>query len=120
MLVSGPVPAVADRPAVADTPASRSHPAAPGPVLLPSGDSGGGMGARFFRAPGDPARLRLLEFLLPGDPPVTECVARVRAVTGRRERRHSGKPSIRRHARKPLLTSSRTASSAYTQYGPRQ
>ena len=37
---------------------------AAGTVLLPAGDGGVEVVARFFRALGDPARLRLLEFLL--------------------------------------------------------
>ena len=41
-------------------------------------------------------------------------------ATGRPLRRRSGNPSISRCARKPMLMSSRTASSAKTQYGPRQ
>jgi DNA-binding transcriptional ArsR family regulator len=39
--------------------------------------------ARFFRALGDPARLRLLEFLLGGEHTVTECVRQVGLSQGR-------------------------------------
>jgi DNA-binding transcriptional ArsR family regulator len=52
-------------------------------VLLPAGDDGVEMVARFFRALADPARLRLLEFLLPGEHTVTECVAHVGLSQGR-------------------------------------
>jgi DNA-binding transcriptional ArsR family regulator len=75
--VPGPVPAAAVAPA--SWPAS----AAPGKVLLPAGDGGVEVVARFFRALGDPARLRLLEFLLPGERTVTECVTHVGLSQGR-------------------------------------
>ena len=39
--------------------------------------------ARFFRALGDPARLRLLEFLLGGEHTVTECVQHIGLTQGR-------------------------------------
>jgi len=57
--------------------------AAPGRGLLPAGDDGVEVVARFFRALSDPARLRLLEFLLPGEHTVTECVAQVGLSQGR-------------------------------------
>ena len=41
-------------------------------------------------------------------------------TTGSRAAAHSGKPSSNRDALTPRRASSRTASSAYTQYGPRQ
>jgi DNA-binding transcriptional ArsR family regulator len=41
------------------------------------------MVAKFFRALGDPARLRLLEFLLRDEHTVTECVAHVGLSQGR-------------------------------------
>jgi DNA-binding transcriptional ArsR family regulator len=63
--------------------APRPAAVAPGPVLLPAGDGGVEVVARFFRALGDPARLRLLEFLLPGERTVTECVAHVGLSQGR-------------------------------------
>lgn len=77
MLVSG----LAAAPAAA--PASRSGTAAPGTVLLPAGNDGVEVVARFFRALADPARLRLLEFLLPGEHTVTECVAQAGLSQGR-------------------------------------
>src|SRR5229473_8372747 len=77
MLVPGPAPAIAS------APAPGSVPAATGTVLLPAGDDGVEMVARFFRALADPARLRLLEFLLPGEHTVTECVAHVGLSQGR-------------------------------------
>jgi DNA-binding transcriptional ArsR family regulator len=77
MLVPGPAPAVIS------APAPGSVPAATDTVLLPAGDDGVEMVARFFRALADPARLRLLEFLLPGEHTVTECVARVGLSQGR-------------------------------------
>lgn len=42
-----------------------------------------GMVAKFFRALGDPTRLRLLEFLLAGEHTVSECVAHVGLSQGR-------------------------------------
>lgn len=53
------------------------------PSLLPEGDAGVEVVARFFRALGDPARLRLLEFLLGAEHTVTECVARIGLSQGR-------------------------------------
>src|SRR5437879_3567982 len=76
-LMSGPAPVVAT------APGSRSPAAAPGPVLLPAGDDGVEVVARFFRALGDPARLRLLEFLLPAEHTVSECVAHIGLSQGR-------------------------------------
>jgi DNA-binding transcriptional ArsR family regulator len=77
MLVSGAALAIAD------APAPGSSAAALGRVLLPAGDDGVEVVARFFRALSDPARLRLLEFLLPGERTVTECVAQVGLSQGR-------------------------------------
>jgi ArsR family transcriptional regulator, cadmium/lead-responsive transcriptional repressor len=60
--------------------------AAPAPspaVLLPEAAGGVEVVARFFRALGDPARLRLLEFLLGGEHTVTECVRQVGLSQGR-------------------------------------
>jgi DNA-binding transcriptional ArsR family regulator len=60
--------------------------AAPAPspaVLLPQAAGGVEVVARFFRALGDPARLRLLEFLLGGEHTVTECVRQVGLSQGR-------------------------------------
>jgi DNA-binding transcriptional ArsR family regulator len=45
--------------------------------LLPTAADGVGTVAKFFRALGDPTRLRLLEFLLHAEHTVTECVAQV-------------------------------------------
>ena len=58
-------------------------PAPPPAVLLPAAADGVEVVAKFFRALGDPARLRLLEFLLGGEHTVTECVARVGLSQGR-------------------------------------
>jgi DNA-binding transcriptional ArsR family regulator len=77
MLVSGP--ALTAAAAIVSRPAE----AAPGLVLLPAGDDGVEVVARFFRALADPARLRLLEFLLPAEHTVTECVAQVGLSQGR-------------------------------------
>ncbi|MGH3292068.1 MAG: ArsR/SmtB family transcription factor [Trebonia sp.] len=52
-------------------------------VLLPEAADGVEVVARFFRALGDPARLRLLEFLLGGEHTVTECVQRIGLSQGR-------------------------------------
>ena len=51
-------------------------------MLLPEAADGVEAVAKFFRALGDPARLRLLEFLL-GEHTVTECVARIGLSQGR-------------------------------------
>lgn len=51
---------------------------APAPVaLLPTGADAVAVVAKFFRALGDPTRLRLLEFLLHDEHTVTECVDHV-------------------------------------------
>lgn len=51
---------------------------APVPVaLLPAGGDAVGVVAKFFRALGDPTRLRLLEFLLHEEHTVSECVEQV-------------------------------------------
>ena len=51
--------------------------------LLPEGIGGVAMVAKFFRALGDPTRLRLLEFLLHEEHTVTECIAHVGLSQGR-------------------------------------
>jgi len=56
---------------------------APSPVLLPARAGGAEMVAKFFRALGDPARLRLLEFLLGAEHTVTECVQHIGLSQGR-------------------------------------
>jgi DNA-binding transcriptional ArsR family regulator len=60
-------------------------PGAPEPTatLLPTDASGVQMVAKFFRALGDPVRLRLLEFLLHAEHTVTECVTYVGLSQGR-------------------------------------
>lgn len=55
----------------------------PGTTLLPVEAGGVEMVAKFFRALGDPARLRLLEFLLHDEHTVTECVAHIGLSQGR-------------------------------------
>ena len=77
MLVSGP--ALTAAAAIVSRPAE----AAPGLVLLPAGDDGVEVVARFFRALADPARLRLLEFLLPAEHTVSECVQHIGLSQGR-------------------------------------
>lgn len=57
-----------------------AHPAA---TLLPIEAGGVEMVAKFFRALGDPARLRLLEFLLHDEHTVTECVEHIGLSQGR-------------------------------------
>jgi DNA-binding transcriptional ArsR family regulator len=52
-------------------------------ILLPNEAGGVEMVAKFFRALGDPTRLRLLEFLLHGEHTVGECVAHVGLAQGR-------------------------------------
>ena len=83
MMCEGVVPVSAATSAVAVAAASRPPAAAPGVALLPAAPDGVEVVARFFRALGDPARLRLLEFLLPGEHTVTECVAQVGLSQGR-------------------------------------
>lgn len=51
--------------------------------LLPVDADAVGVVAKFFRALGDPTRLRLLEFLLHEEHTVTECVAHVGLAQGR-------------------------------------
>src|SRR5712691_9425653 len=69
------------------TPALEPPPAPPAASLalelLPGSHSGVEMVAKFFRALGDPARLRLLEFLLHEEHTVTECVDRIGLSQGR-------------------------------------
>jgi DNA-binding transcriptional ArsR family regulator len=52
-------------------------------ALLPSEPAGVELIAKFFRALGDPTRLRLLAYLLDGEHTVTECVAEVGLTQGR-------------------------------------
>jgi DNA-binding transcriptional ArsR family regulator len=52
-------------------------------ALLPTEPNGVEMVAKFFRALGDPARLRLLEFLLHEEHSVTECVTHIGLSQGR-------------------------------------
>ncbi len=54
-----------------------------GTALLPTQASGVEMVAKFFRALGDPVRLRLLDFLLHDEHTVTECVEHVGLSQGR-------------------------------------
>lgn len=56
---------------------------APSARLLPDTDDGVSVVAKFFRALGDPSRLRLLEFLLDGEHTVGECVEQVGLAQGR-------------------------------------
>jgi len=73
--------------ALTAVPAADGRAAAPaGPAarpLLPAAADGVELVARFFRALGDPARLRLLEFLLPAEHTVSECVAHIGLSQGR-------------------------------------
>jgi DNA-binding transcriptional ArsR family regulator len=52
-------------------------------AFLPEDSAGVEMVARFFRALADPTRLRLLEFLLPGEHTVSECVEQAGLSQGR-------------------------------------
>ena len=74
--------------ALAAVPAAGSGAAAPPAVpaaraLLPAAADGVELVAKFFRALGDPARLRLLEFLLPAEHTVSECVKHIGLSQGR-------------------------------------
>lgn len=51
--------------------------------FLPEDLAGVEVVAKFFRALGDPTRLRLLEFLMGGEHTVTECVEKVGLSQGR-------------------------------------
>lgn len=51
--------------------------------MLPADATGVELIAKFFRALGDPSRLRLLEFLLHGERTVSECVTHVGLSQGR-------------------------------------
>jgi DNA-binding transcriptional ArsR family regulator len=53
------------------------------PRLLPSEPAGRAVIAKFFRALGDPSRLRLLEFVLREEKSVSECVGHVGLAQGR-------------------------------------
>jgi ArsR family transcriptional regulator, cadmium/lead-responsive transcriptional repressor len=57
--------------------------ASSGSLMLPAAEGGVELVAKFFRALGDPARLRLLEFLLDAEHTVTECTDRVGLSQGR-------------------------------------
>jgi ArsR family transcriptional regulator, cadmium/lead-responsive transcriptional repressor len=52
-------------------------------ALLPTAADGVELVAKFFRALGDRARLRLLEFLLPAEHTVSECVQHIGLSQGR-------------------------------------
>lgn len=65
-----------------DTTARPGTTTAAGP-LLGEGCEQAGTVAKFFRALGDPTRLRLLEFLLAGEHTVSECVTHVGLSQGR-------------------------------------
>src|SRR6266702_8296231 len=71
-----PVPAADGR---ASVPATGTAAAA----LLPTAADGVELVARFFRALGDPTRLRLLEFLLDAEHTVSECVQHIGLSQGR-------------------------------------
>ena len=75
-------------PALWQDPAADGPPGAPSPhaaagALLPAAADGVELVARFFRALSDPARLRLLEFLLPAEHTVSECVRHIGLSQGR-------------------------------------
>jgi DNA-binding transcriptional ArsR family regulator len=75
-------------PALLPGQAADGPPAAPSPravagALLPAAADGVELVAKFFRALGDPARLRLLEFLLPAEHTVSECVQHIGLSQGR-------------------------------------
>lgn len=55
----------------------------PAGALLPAEPAGVAVLAKFFRALGDPTRLRLLEFLMGGEHTVSECVLHVGLAQGR-------------------------------------
>lgn len=55
----------------------------PTATLLPTDPAGRAVIAKFFRALGDPTRLRLLEFVLLEEKTVTQCVEHVGLAQGR-------------------------------------
>lgn len=61
---------------------STAHPDPGTPLRSDDGQQVGTV-AKFFRALGDPTRLRLLEFLLDGEHSVSDCVAHVGLAQGR-------------------------------------
>lgn len=67
---------------MADNPGTTA-PAAPATIPLLGGGEQAGVVAKFFRALGDPTRLRLLELLLAGEHTVSECVTHVGLSQGR-------------------------------------
>lgn len=73
-----PVVPVADGPAVVPAAAPVADRA-----LLPTAADGVELVAKFFRALGDRTRLRLLEFLLPAEHTVSECVQHIGLSQGR-------------------------------------
>src|SRR5260370_3848967 len=89
-LTADPVPD--GRAAVPASPAARA--------LLPVAADGVELVARFFRALGDPARLRLLEFLLYDEHTVSECVAHIGLSQGRVSG-HPACPAGRRYLQGP-------------------
>jgi DNA-binding transcriptional ArsR family regulator len=77
--------------------------------LLPTTVGGVDTVAKFFRALGDPTRLRLLEFLLHDEHTVTECVARIglsqsRVSTHLSCLAHCGYVQVRRTGRNAFYT----------------
>src|SRR5438876_223601 len=72
-------------PALLSDPADDGLPSPHGAAgaLLPAAADGVEVVAKFFRALGDPARLRLLEFLLPAEHTVSECVRHIGLSQGR-------------------------------------
>jgi DNA-binding transcriptional ArsR family regulator len=67
----------------ADSRAAEPAPSPAGRPLLPADADGVELVAKFFRALGDPARLRLMEFLLPAEHTVSECVRYIGLSQGR-------------------------------------
>ncbi len=71
------------RPAAARQPAMPTADPVADRALLPTAADGVELVAKFFRALGDRARLRLLEFLLPAEHTVSECVQHIGLSQGR-------------------------------------
>lgn len=61
----------------------RTRAGRPAAALLPPDKTGRAVLARFFKALSDPSRLQLLQFLLPEEHSVSECVEHVGLAQGR-------------------------------------
>jgi len=82
-IVEGSWDSMAGNSGTTTAPPAPPEPTAAAVPLLGEAGAQVGVVAKFFRALGDPTRLRLLEFLLAGEHTVRECVAHVGLSQGR-------------------------------------